>query len=514
MNQLVNHWIRVLRQLLLRFVSSCERRFGGALLIAIMWVGQPVLVHAQPVGIPTIGAASSAELSPQLEALLGDAIMEEGRRDPSYIDEIYINQYLTDMGQRLVQAAPININQKIRVFAIRDPSINAFALPGGYIGINSGLIAASHSEAELASVLAHEIAHVGQRHVARGMTQSAQTNHAMMAALAGAVLAALSGSADLAMGVAAFGQAAAIDRQLGFSRQAEQEADRIGFQMLSQAGYDPRGMARMFQRLMQSARLNEPPRGSYASTHPLSSQRQSDIENRIAHAPTKGAYYHNDDFWFVRAATRVVQARGGQPLQQLLQQFDADTHSANPLEQAAAFYGKAFVAFKRKDYEDSLKFIKQARAQADNAALDILEIQVLLEQGQIQSAVRLAQQAWQRWPKQQALALEYTKALQAQGQDEQLIQFLRARIAEWPDEPQWYQWIAQSYERMGQAVAARTSMAEYYERVGALPAAIEQLRQARHLSHDFYEQSRLDVRIRELQDRMQRQREMLSRFKG
>lgn len=491
-----------------------EGRFWLVLFVTTIWFWQPLFVHAQPVGIPTIGSASSAELSPQVEAMLGDAIMEEGRRDPTYIDEIYINQFLTDMGQRLAKAAPININQKIRVFAIRDPSINAFALPGGYIGINSGLIATSRTEAELASVLAHEIAHVGQRHVARGMTQSAQTSHAMMAALAGALLAALSGSADLAMGVAAFGQAAAIDRQLGFSRQAEQEADRIGFQMLSQAGYDPKGMANMFQRLMQSSRLNEPPRGSYASTHPLSAQRQSDIENRISNAPPKDTYYKNDDFWFVRAATRVVQARGGMPLQQLQQQFDVESHGEHSVEQAAALYGKAFVAFKRKEYDDSLQLIKEARAKVNNAALDILEIEVLMAQDRTQQALNLAQQAWQRWPNQQALALEYTKALQAQGQDDQVIQFLQTRIAEWPDEPSWYRRIAKSYERVGRPVAARKAMAEYYERVGALPAAIEQLRQARNMSDDFYEQSRLDVTIRDLQERMERQREMLSRFKS
>src|SRR5690606_28753236 len=125
---------------------------------------------------------------------------------------------------------------RINVFALRDPQINAFALPGGYIGINSGLIVAARSESELASVVAHEIGHVLQRHIARGMTQSAQSGHAAIAALAGALLAALSGSPDLAMGVAAFGQAAAIDRQLGFSRQAEQEADRSGLEMLTRAG--------------------------------------------------------------------------------------------------------------------------------------------------------------------------------------------------------------------------------------------------------------------------------------
>src|SRR5690625_1425080 len=253
--------------------SSCFQ-FWLALLLSVWLLVGTSLAQAQPMGIPSIGAASSAELSPAVEAMLGDAIMEEGRRDPTYIDDLFINQYLTDTGQRLAQAAPVNIEQKIRVFGVRDASINAFALPGGYVGINSGLITTSRSEAELASVLAHEIAHVGQRHVARGMTQSAQSSHMMMAALAGALLAALSGSADLAMGVATFGQAAAIDQQLGFSRQAEQEADRIGFQMLTQAGYDPKGMAQMFQRLMQSTRLNQPPKGSYASTHPLRSEER------------------------------------------------------------------------------------------------------------------------------------------------------------------------------------------------------------------------------------------------
>src|SRR5690606_40163585 len=214
---------------------------------------------AQPVGIPTIGAAGGAELTPSLERTLGIAIMEQGRRDPTYIADPSILQYLSEVGQRLARYAPDTLQQDINVFAVRDASINAFALPGGYIGIHSGLIINAQSEAELASVIAHEIAHVSQRHVARGMTQSAQSGHIMMAALAGALLAALSGSGDLAMGVATLGQAAAVDRQLGFSRQAENEADRVGLQMLERAGYDPSGMSAMFKRLMDVSRLNEGP---------------------------------------------------------------------------------------------------------------------------------------------------------------------------------------------------------------------------------------------------------------
>src|SRR5690625_7701517 len=111
-----------------------------------------------------MGSSASAELSQHVEAMLGDAIMEDGRRDPTYIYEIYIRQYLTDMGQRLAEAAPVNINQTIRVFAVRDPSINAFALPGGYIGINSGFIATSRIDAALDFVLAQDMRIVAQRH--------------------------------------------------------------------------------------------------------------------------------------------------------------------------------------------------------------------------------------------------------------------------------------------------------------------------------------------------------------
>src|SRR3546814_360305 len=168
------------------------------------------------------------------------------------------------MGRSLAAHAPQPIDQRITVFPLRDPSINAFALPGGYIGINSGLIVASGSESELAAVMAHEIGHVMQRHIARGIAQQSQGTGIMVASMVGALLAALAGQGDLAMGVATFGQAAAIDRQLGFSRSAEQEADRAGFLMMRQAGYDVRGMVAMFRSEEHTSELQSLMRISYA----------------------------------------------------------------------------------------------------------------------------------------------------------------------------------------------------------------------------------------------------------
>ncbi|WP_394342524.1 M48 family metalloprotease [Pollutimonas thiosulfatoxidans] len=471
--------------------------------------------QAQPTGIPSMGSASSAELSPALERTLGDAIMEQGRRDPTYISDPDVNQYLTDMGRQLVEHAPSATGQHISVFAIKDAQINAFALPGGYIGINSGLVVSARSESELASVVAHEIGHVVQRHIARGMTQRSQSSGVMMAALAGALLAALAGSGDLAMGVAAFGQAAAIDRQLGFSRQAEQEADRSGFEMMRHAGYDPRGMVRMFEQLGNASRLNEGMGdGGYASTHPLSIQRMSDIQNRVrevATAPRRDA----DDFWYIRAKLRVAQARDSQALRNAIDKLQLDAQRATGVEQSAAWYGLAYAAWQRKDYAGAGRALNSAREGGrDSAQLASLTISLALDQGEAVRARELADAAWQRWPDSQGIALARAEALQKTGQDQQAVAFLTQLIAQWPELPRLHQLQAQSYERLTNRVDARRSMATYYELTGALPTAVEVLQQARSMSKDFYVQSELDVRIRMLKERLKADRALLERFKS
>lgn len=485
-------------------------------LVLALAAGLAMPAHAQPIGIPSMGAASGAELSPSLERTLGNAIMEQGRRSPDYVADSDINQYLTDMGRKLARHGPA-MEQPITVFALRDSRINAFALPGGYIGIHSGLITASQSESELASVLAHEIAHVSQRHVARGITQSAQSNHLMIAALAGALLGALAGSGDLAMGAAAFGQAAAVDRQLGFSRQAEQEADRVGFEMLSKAGYEPQGMVRMFQRLASASRLNESATANeYASTHPLSRQRESDIQNRVGGQPASG-YVDTPSFWYVRAKLMIMQAGAGQALRGVEQSLQSTAQQEqDSIERSAARYGLAYIALGRKEYEQARRFLAQAGERASYRApeLDTLAISIDIAAGDRETALATARQAWQRWPQSQGVALAYVQVLQQAGQNEQAQRFLLQRIEQWPDVPRLHQLLAQTYDRLGDGVKARRVMAEYYQLIGALPTAVEQLQQARNLTSDFYQQSELDTQIRQLRERVENERVLLERFRS
>ncbi|WP_246806557.1 M48 family metalloprotease [Neopusillimonas maritima] len=468
-------------------------------------------LQAQPVGLPSMGAASSADLSPALEQTLGDAIMEQGRRFPSYINDADVSQYLLGLGRRLSRASS---GADVTVFGVRDPSINAFALPGGYVGINSGLIVAADNESQLASVVAHEIAHVYQRHVARGMTQSTKSRNIALASIAGALLAALAGSGDLAMGVAAFGQAAAVDQQLGFSRQAEQEADRAGFEMLAKAGFDPAGMVQMFSKLENAARLNRGAGGgAYASTHPLSIQRMSDIENR-ARGMSAGRHQDSDAFWFVRSKLRVLQARdsgSARNAESVLRQ-EASQHEG--VRRAAAWYGLAYLAWERKAYDEVAQALRQAGAQGvQSPPMASLEIDLAMARNQVEQARQIADRALARWPENQGVGLAAVEALLKNNETSAALNQLDNLIERWPEEPRFYQLQAQAFERLGEPVKARRAMADYYEKMGALAAAVEQLQQARGLSKDFYEQSELDVRIRELQERVRTNRELLEQFR-
>lgn len=471
----------------------------------------PCTPGAQPTGLPSMGSASSDVLSPPLERLLGDAIMERGRHDPTYIDDLDINQYLTTLGRQLAAHAPRPLEQRITVFPVRDPQINAFAMPGGYIGINSGLVVAADNESELVAVLAHEIAHVMQRHIARGISQQSQGTGIMVASMVGALLAALAGQPDLAMGVATFGQAAAIDRQLGFSRSAEQEADRAGLQMMRQAGFDPRGMVEMFRRLMNASRLNEGQGGGYASTHPLSIQRMSDIENRVRELAPQ-AHAGSADFWFSRVRLGLIQSRSNADRQRMLLNLRRDATEATGVRRAAALYGLAWLAWQAKDYASAQQRLAEARGAGTAPLLDVLAIQV--EQALGGDALDTATAAWRRWPRSQGVAMAYAEVLQATGRDAEAVEFLQARIRQWPEIPDYQKALATSLEHLGRDVEALEAMATYRQETGALSTAVELLQQARGISQDFYQQSRIDTRIRNLREELDTRRALLERFRS
>ncbi|HET7775918.1 MAG TPA: M48 family metalloprotease, partial [Azospira sp.] len=228
----------------------------GALISALFLALQGVALPAGADGLPDLGDASQSDVSPQLEKKVGESILNEIRlRDPQYLDDPEVTAYVDQLGQRLVAASP-DPGFGFTFFMMKDPSINAFATFGGYVGVNTGLLLAAQSESEVAGVLAHEISHVTQHHLARGVAKEKQTSVVAMAAMALALLAA-SKNSDMASAAIMGSQAALVQGQLGFSRDMEREADRIGFQTLEKSGLDVRGMGDFFQRLQQASRLYE-----------------------------------------------------------------------------------------------------------------------------------------------------------------------------------------------------------------------------------------------------------------
>ncbi len=269
-------------------------RLRALFLACTFCAGLPAQTAWAQVRLPALGEAAAEEFSLGTERNLGEQIMREIRRDPDYLDDPPLLDYLQGVWRPLVEAArqrgeiTAETAQLLawEVFLVRDRSVNAFALPGGYVGVHLGLIAITASSDELAAVLAHELSHVTQRHIARGIVNTQRTTLLSLAGLILGVLAASrAGSADATQAAVVGAQAAAVQSQLNYSRDMEREADRVGFGVLTDAGYAPQGMAGMFEKMETANRLNDSGAFPYLRSHPLTVERISEARSRLALAP-------------------------------------------------------------------------------------------------------------------------------------------------------------------------------------------------------------------------------------
>lgn len=273
------------------FSISRSRGVRAALLAAALCqAAWPLAAQAQN-NLPSLGDTASDDFGIAPERKLGEQIMREIRRDPDYLDDPLLLGYLQSVWQPLVKASRVqgqlgpDVDERFpfEIFLVRDRSVNAFALPGGYVGVHTGLIGMTASRDELAAVLAHELTHVTQRHIARGFANSKRQSLISLASMIIGVLAASrSGvSTDAANAVLVGGQAAAVQGQLNFSRDMEREADRIGYSVLTGAGFAAPGMASMFEKLALSSRLNDNGAFPYLRSHPLTTERLGEARARM-----------------------------------------------------------------------------------------------------------------------------------------------------------------------------------------------------------------------------------------
>ncbi len=258
--------------------------------LALVGPGSWTTARAQSK-LPALGDTDSADFSVGTERKIGDEIMREIHVDPDYVDDPLLLEYLETVWQPLVAASrslgniTADLDQRFawEPFLVRDPSVNAFALPGGFVGVHLGLIAMTTTRDELASVLAHEMSHVSQRHIARSISGDSKRSLVGLAALVlGLLAASRSHSPDAMNAVVAGTQGATIQGQLNFSRDVEREADRVGFQVMTAAGFAPGGMAAMFEKMDVSMRLNDFGGFPYLRTHPLTVERIGEARARAS----------------------------------------------------------------------------------------------------------------------------------------------------------------------------------------------------------------------------------------
>lgn len=444
--------------------------------------------------LPDLGESARADLSPQMERKIGESIMNDIRlHEPSYVDDPEVDDYLNRLGQRLV-AASTQPGGDFHFFAIRDSQVNAFAMFGGFIGVNTGTILTAQSESELAGVLAHEISHVTQNHLARQISAEKQQSVLGLIAMAVALLAARSNSQ--AAGAAIGGsQAAMVQSQLAFSRDFEREADRVGFDVLQKAGYDPRGMADFFERLQRSTRVYENNAPVYMRSHPITVERISDMENRLQGVPYRQVR-DSIDFQLVRAKLR---AQLGTP-KEAITEFETLLRERKFASEAAARYGLACALLRAKKYaaaEPELELLR--RQKAGSAMAENLAAEIKVGNGDLAAAAAIYREALQRFPLSRALAYGYAETLFAQRSYDRLEKFLEEQLQSYVSDPKLYGLLAKTQAVQGRKLAQHRALAEMYVLQGRLEQAIEQLQFAQRAGDgNFYDQSVVDARLREL----------------
>jgi predicted Zn-dependent protease len=471
-------------------------------------------------GLPSLG--DNLELSAGAERRLGDRIAASIYRDPDYIDDPVLVDYMQGIWQSLMAAArargELNTELDERfawgLFLIRDRSINAFALPGGYMGVHLGLIAAVTSKDELAAVLGHELSHITQRHISRLITQQARTTPLLIAAMILGALATAK-SPNAAQAAIVGGQAVAAQSQLNFSRDMEREADRVGFNVMTDAGFDSRGVVSMFEKLQQSSRINDNGSFPYLRSHPLSTQRIAEAQARLqldlreAH-PGKATASESAQARLLQAlmAARasVLSDPGVDALRAMVAEAERQVAPGTDARSVGNLYAGALAAAKLRDFALARRLAERIKGQVTSNVLvanatSLLTIEIDLLAGVVPAG---AAQIEIGKTTVRADLLMQARALLAAGKPQAVSDRLITWVTLHPKDDAAWQLLAVAYGNQNQSVRAIRADAE--GRVAQLDyiGALERFRAAQTMirsnpgSADFVEGSIIDTRARQL----------------
>jgi predicted Zn-dependent protease len=436
----------------------------------------PQAVELNKLELPEMGDSSGSLLTIAEEKELGEEFFRYLHSELSINQDAEIQEYIQTIGNRLATNSDTP-GYNFHFFVVMENDINAFAGPGGYIGVNSGLILMTEAESELASVMAHEIAHVTQRHLYRGVEAQQRLSIPTMAATLAAIAL---GTQSPQMGQAALMaiQAGNVQFQIDFTRAHEEEADRVGMQTLSGSNYDPRSMPTFFERLQQSSRYSDGKNvPEFLRTHPVTASRISDTRGRADNYPYK-QYPDSLAYQLTRAKIRVLTDTNTAEVQKY---FQTKLNQGTSEQRTVAQYGMGLVALNLQKYaEAEAIFQALAKTYPNQEQYGAALARTALEARQYDVALNRYKKLMGKFPNNNAIKLEYVTLLLKMGDAEQARKVLFALNTDAQQLPVYTELLAQVYGNLHQAAESHRYLAEHYYLTGHTPEAILQIRLAKN----------------------------------
>jgi beta-barrel assembly-enhancing protease len=455
--------------------------------------------------LPEIGSLADTVFTRSQAEGIGRSIVRQLRQEGSVLEDPEVAEYIEELGHRIAAHAHDG-EHRFEFFVVNDTAINAFALPGGHVGVNTGLITATRNESELAGVLAHEVAHVTQKHIARRIAATGRTSILATAAVLAAILLGAAGGAsgDAIPAAIMSAQGLVVQEQINYTRANEYEADRVGLGYLARAGFDPMGMPSFFQVLSREAGLPGTRAPEFLQTHPLSSSRIAETQDRAERVEV-GEVHESPAYELMRARIRILNARSGEDALAL---FRDELRAAGDEAPRAARYGHALALMRADRHAEAVPLLEALLAEDETTVVFHSALgEALVRSGREAEGMAVFEHGIRLFPRNRPLTVRYAESLLRTGQFDQAHTLLLDLFNNVRPTPPQVRLIANAASSAGQTAEAMFYMSEYHLLTGQLLMAIQQLRRAL-LEPDLqpWQRARFEARLAELEPYLEKQR--------
>ena len=448
--------------------------------------------------LPELGNYSSSKISESDEIFIGRQILFQVNQSDSIIRDIEISDYLDSLGKRLINAST-DPAKKIEFFIVSDPSINAFAMLGGVIGVHSGLFLASNTESELASVISHEIAHINQKHISRFLLQQERASYQSTFIMAVALLLARS-NPQLASTAMAGASAGSVQGALDFTRENEKEADRVGIQTLNNAGFDVRGARDFFTTLKQANQFSGGAAPAFLQTHPITSNRINDIEDRLKDFPYKQRV-DNQTFHYVKGKLKALLDNKEDTKNILEENIKNKIYINEGGERFALAYIYLIDNEFIKSYEQMQWLFDNEQS---NPMLSQLYINYLIKINKVTEAKKIYEQNLNFFPSNRSFIYGLADLYLETQDSEKAIKLLKENEQKFSQDPILYKLFAKGYANQGKKLLQYENLAEAaYYNFNLQEAIIRMDLAIKANDGDFYQKSRVESRLKQFQKEQQ-----------